>query len=588
MQQYITKIVKPASTESKVLAPNTYYDALDVKANDEPIVLFNPSKGSEQVSDVQPLVLKLRPGETASNQMNSEALEVSNQDYSKFKIRCEYNEWLDNKHIESVKNFINRFKANTSENTIKGDKLDVTETINLDKLDDTMGNIFVKYFKFFTDFFDISVYSHLFYLGFTVLLGFLVVNLFYTKETVKSDNESLNITNVNCMQETQYDNLSSNVDAEGYTDDDLLIDEENISLSDADAEGDTDEDIVMDQNEISPLDSAIKPENYKNLPGFNAVMSAVIKSAADYDSYTQNKNFLKRLLGKNPVINVMANVAAPRVVVAGALNKANYVLRQFSIPLSKAQQVKIDKLKNRGLIDKDNIVTSIEEYINNPSRVYESTVTELCAYLLDHYFEHKLWNKPAENLMHSTKKRPDYMVKGLYKNKYHNHILVELKKHKGASFKQILKQINKSGLAAVGTEGEYSGNEYKFDGPSMFHIIIRGRKIGFLERYNYRCVLDEESVLHYKGIIPLTQKIPSYTGVTENPNLDLLQHAMWSAAEKDDYKDTFPYKDKRINDQNKEQEQSGTYYIFDILDDADIVHELFFYMRSNLPRVHIK
>ena len=69
-------IVKTASTESGVVAPNTYYDALDVKANDRPIIIF---KGSEQVSDVQPLVLKLRPGEAASDQMNSEALEVSNQ-----------------------------------------------------------------------------------------------------------------------------------------------------------------------------------------------------------------------------------------------------------------------------------------------------------------------------------------------------------------------------------------------------------------------------------------------------------------------------------------------------------------------------
>lgn len=65
---------------------------MDVKANDKPIILFNQSKGSEQVSDVQPLVLKLRPGETASDQMNSEALEVSNQASSKFKIFTEYQE----------------------------------------------------------------------------------------------------------------------------------------------------------------------------------------------------------------------------------------------------------------------------------------------------------------------------------------------------------------------------------------------------------------------------------------------------------------------------------------------------------------
>ena len=58
--------------------------------------------------------------------------------------------------------------------------------------------------------------------------------------------------------------------------------------------------------------------------------------------------------------------------------------------------------------------------------------------------------------------------------------------------------------------------------------------------------------------------------------------------QKNDYKDTFPYKAKRINDINKEQEESGSYYIFDILNDADVVHGLLFYMRSNLPRVHIK
>ncbi len=129
---------------------------MDVKANDKPIILFNQSKGSEQVSDVQPLVLKLRPGETASDQMNSEALEVSNQASSKFKIFTEYQEWLMNRQVECAKNLLNNSKANTSENTINGDKLDVAETINLDKLDVTMGNIFVKYFKFFTDFIDIS------------------------------------------------------------------------------------------------------------------------------------------------------------------------------------------------------------------------------------------------------------------------------------------------------------------------------------------------------------------------------------------------------------------------------------------------
>lgn len=90
---------------------------------------------------------------------------------------------------------------------------------------------------------------------------------------------------------------------------------------------------------------------------------------------------LKRLLGKNPVTNVVANIAAPRLIVAGALNKANHLVRQISIPLSKAQQIKIDKL-NRGLIDENNLISSIVKYIDNPSRCYESTISELAAYLL--------------------------------------------------------------------------------------------------------------------------------------------------------------------------------------------------------------
>ena len=137
----------------------------------------------------------------------------------------------------------------------------------------------------------------------------------------------------------------------------------------------------MDIYVISFFYFAVKPENSKNIPKFNVVMCTVIKSAAACDVYTSSAGFLKPLIGKTPVTNVVANIAAPRVVVAGALNKANHLVRQISIPLSKAQQIKIDKL-NWGLIDKNNFISSIVKYIDNPGRCYESTISELAAYLL--------------------------------------------------------------------------------------------------------------------------------------------------------------------------------------------------------------
>lgn len=220
--------------------------------------------------------------------MNNEVVQVSN-DYS---LVNQYHQTLMDKQVERAKTFLDKFRSNTNEKS-NGDKLDATEIIDINNqdaaeiiginnLDVSMGNIFVKYLNFFTNFIDISGYSHLFYLGTSALLGLLIVNLFYTKKTVNSDNENLNITNVNSMQETQYDSSSTGADAQGDTDDDdLLTNQDSISLSDADAEGDTDEDIIMDQDEISPLDSAVKPENYKNLSGFKAVMSNVLKSSAD-------------------------------------------------------------------------------------------------------------------------------------------------------------------------------------------------------------------------------------------------------------------------------------------------------------------
>ena len=52
----------------------------------------------------------------------------------------------------------------------------------------------------------------------------------------------------------------------------------------------------------------------------------------------------------------------------------------------------------------------------------------------------------------------------------------ELKKHKNDSLIKTCEQIWKSGRTVV----NYSVDELYFDGPSMFHIIIKTILIGFI------------------------------------------------------------------------------------------------------------
>lgn len=74
---YITNSVSPRTISiNSVEGSSTYHHPWNVGGNDAPIILFNQSRGSEQVSDVQPLVLNPVSGDTASNQMYSEPFEL--------------------------------------------------------------------------------------------------------------------------------------------------------------------------------------------------------------------------------------------------------------------------------------------------------------------------------------------------------------------------------------------------------------------------------------------------------------------------------------------------------------------------------
>ena len=173
------------------------------------------------------------------------------------------------------------------------------------------------------------------------------------------------------------------------------------------------------------------------------------------------------------------------------------------------------------------------------------------------------------------------MLSGLYKGKLHPKILVELKKHKGASFNKILTQVEKSGLTALGDLGEYDGDENKFNGPSMFHVAIRGLNIAFMERYNYSTLLDEENIPNYEGLIPLTQKVNPNIG-KENTELALHFADMEAKSDKSIHT-AFPYPE----DFDPNLVKNSKFYVFHIEKDAELVHKLLYYISSNLPRVHL-
>ena len=66
---HITNIVVQSTTVLSSIqeSPNTYYYLRYVGASDEPIILFNKYRDSEQVSNLISLVLSPIPGDTASS-----------------------------------------------------------------------------------------------------------------------------------------------------------------------------------------------------------------------------------------------------------------------------------------------------------------------------------------------------------------------------------------------------------------------------------------------------------------------------------------------------------------------------------------
>lgn len=157
--------------------------------------------------------------------------------------------------------------------------------------------------------------------------------------------------------------------------------------------------------------------------------------------------------------------------------------------------------------------------------MYEHTSSGLAAALFAHYFSR--WHVVPE-VNQKNRKRPDFVLSGLYRNTFYPKIVVEIKKHKGDSFDKIFDQMDLSGLQTLGEQNELGYAESYFHGSNLYHIAIRGTQIAFMERLHFS---------DYSAIIPLTQ--PSTDGMSNSQTLMDLQQRMHEDSNKS--KDfTFP------------------------------------------------
>ena len=342
---------------------------------------------------------------------------------------------------------------------------------------------------------------------------------------------------------------------------------------------------IDDTRSISPIyPNPVQPSFYINSEIFKVILSNVESSTLSYDEYISNKSFINKIL---------ENLPKPKAFTFN-VQGTKFSTKNSSLHIRRVSRVRpiINNISNRlntrlqnfiasQNLDRNNLARALNNYINNPVRIYEHQVATLADWLLQHYFNPNMWSKTPEQ-MQSSKKIPDFVISGLYHGELHPKVLVELKKHKGASFSKILSQVEKSGLTALGNNGEYAGDETKFNGPSMFHVAIRGLNIAFMERYNYSSLLDEEDVPNYEGIIPLTQKVNPTLG-TENTELSSLFAEMELKSEKST-NFAFPYP----NEFDENLVKNSKFYVFHIEKDAELVHKLLCYISSNLPRIQVK
>ena len=217
-------------------------------------------------------------------------------------------------------------------------------------------------------------------------------------------------------------------------------------------------------------------------------------------------------------------------------------------------------------------------------KVNEAEIMTNISQILNHYYNFNLdqknrWQISQQPKVPQNNTEPDFYVRGRYQGLKITKLIIEVKTYDGDSFFSMMKQIENSSMFTLGDEGHYTDEfdkdtcELKFTGSSQFVILIRGTQIAFLERYSYS--LSDLGVNAWHSMVPLTMPVDTSQGI-ENPRL---KHIMSKYGGSCNEVTEFPF--------GEGSNIPGKYFVFDIITNHDACHELFMYVSSELPRLHI-
>ena len=267
----------------------------------------------------------------------------------------------------------------------------------------------------------------------------------------------------------------------------------------------------------------------------------------------------------------------------------------YTVPWSTIDQDAKNKFKNYEN-EKHIILTPISDDIVGVKltsrakqfKVNEADIMQCIKDILHHYYNYDLgqknrWQISQQPTVPQNNREPDFHVRGRYRGLKITKLIIEVKTYDGDSFLTMLKQINDSSLFTLGDEGHYTDEfdkdtcELKFTGSSQFVILIRGTEIAFLERYSYS--LSDLGVDAWHTMVPLTMPVDTSQGI-ENPRLKHIMSKYRGSCKK---RWEFPFLPL-----NNGSNITGKYFVFDLITDHDACHELFMYVSSELPRLHIR
>lgn len=220
---------------------------------------------------------------------------------------------------------------------------------------------------------------------------------------------------------------------------------------------------------------------------------------------------------------------------------------------------------------------AIERLKNPPeNKHYEHLVGTVSCSLLQFYYPlSENWSITPEQIQHyelseyikqqakslkikSPAYRPDFVVEQVsIFSELKPKIFMEIKKVQSSIFKEAMEQV----ADAMVAQADKQDTSFSF-----FAIVQSGLEIAFFEYYNYRDVLDEDEVAHYKGLIPLTQEVPLAVKQKESKELVEIIRALPRTL-----KDTPEHK---------------VPYIFNLEQHAEHIDKMFKYMKNNKQREH--